>query len=126
MLYWDEMRSKWGFNDGSSIPSDAEPRRDVYIKAVNVLAEKLNSNYRVAPYNRLGMHNWCLIVNVPKDIDITDVAAVARSEDHEDIQLNEAIQQCFELNLDQFFTVTVTIDQEGMNAFLEQLKTEEE
>lgn len=35
MRYWDDMRTKYGFNDGGAVPDSAEVYRTVYIRAVN-------------------------------------------------------------------------------------------
>jgi len=43
MKYWDEMQSKWGFEDGGCVPAGAEVYREVYIRAVNLMAKKLGS-----------------------------------------------------------------------------------
>jgi hypothetical protein len=43
MRYWDNMRTKYGFNDGGAVPDGAEIYRAVYIRAVNQLAEQLSS-----------------------------------------------------------------------------------
>jgi hypothetical protein len=38
MRYWDEMRTKYGLNDGGAVPAGAEVYRAIYIRAVNKLA----------------------------------------------------------------------------------------
>lgn len=71
MLYFDDMRTKYGFDDGNVIPPDAEARRTVYVRALNVLAEKYDSSVRAIAYDRFGVHNWCLILFASLDADLT-------------------------------------------------------
>jgi hypothetical protein len=62
MQYWDD---KYGFNDGGSIPCDADLARRVYVQALNALAERNCSQVRAIAWNRPGLHNRCLILVVP-------------------------------------------------------------
>jgi len=67
MQYWESMLTKWGFDDGTTVPDGVEVYRDVYLKTVNRLAEKHGSSQRFVPYDRDGIHNPCLVVLVPCD-----------------------------------------------------------
>ncbi len=122
MKYWEEMSSKFGFSDGESIPSDAEAHRSVYTQAINVLAEELGSAYRVVEYNRSGMHNWCLIVSIPKDADPTDITV----PEGEDEGLRRAINVAHDLMLDQYVRTEVTVDRAGLDNLLTNLDITEE
>ena len=67
MKYFDEMRTKWGFGDGGTVPPDAEACRTVYIEALNQIAAKLGSELRAYAYDRPGVHNPYLILFCEKD-----------------------------------------------------------
>jgi len=117
MRYWDEMRTKYGFNDGGAVPDGAEVYRAVYIRAVNQLAEQLNSSVRAVAYDRAGVHNWCLILFY----DVNDLAGRVPDELAEpldvsgrevlepDEAMDEAIQQAYLLDLDSFVQVSVDL-----------------
>lgn len=117
MRYWDEMRTKYGFNDGGAVPDGAEVYRAVYIRAVNQLAEQLNSSVRAVAYDRAGVHNWCLILFY----DVNDLAGRTPDELAEpldvsgrevlepDEAMDEAIQQAYLLDLDSFVQVSVDL-----------------
>lgn len=61
------MRSKYGFKDGSDIPSDAQYYRRIYVTLINHFANLLKSNYVAKEFNRPGFHNYCLIMFCQKD-----------------------------------------------------------
>lgn len=115
MRYWEDMRSKYGFNDGGAVPDGAEVYRAVYIRALNTLAEQLNSRIRAVAYDRSGAHNWCLILFY----DLNDVQAYTPDELAEPLELSadevlapdealaEAIRQAYRLDLDSFVWVEV-------------------
>ena len=128
MRYWEEMQSKWGFNDGEAIPEGVEHYRTVYIRAVNRLAEQLNSQVRAVAYNRCGLHNFCLVL-FHNLTDLVDVP-VEQYTEHMDIPaavvepdeaMREAIWQAETWHLDELLEVTVAIDP-GLEAFLNELK----
>jgi hypothetical protein len=117
MRYWDDMRTKYGFNDGGAVPDGAEVYRAVYIRAVNQLAEQLGSRVRATAYDRAGVHNWCLILFY----DVNDLAGRVPDELAEpldvsgrevlepDEAMDEAIQQAYLLDLDSFVQVSVDL-----------------
>jgi hypothetical protein len=70
MKYWEEMRSKWGFGDGETVPHGADLFRKVYVDVVNALAERDGAEYRAYPFDRAGLHNWCMILIAPKDAEV--------------------------------------------------------
>jgi hypothetical protein len=117
MRYWDEMRTKYGFDDGGAVPDGVEVYRTVYIQAVNKLAEQLNSSVRAIAYDRAGVHNWCLILFY----DVEDLAGRTPDELTEpldvsggevldpDAAMDEAIGQAYLLDLDSFVQVSVDL-----------------
>lgn len=117
MRYWDEMRTKYGFNDGGAVPDGAEVYRAVYIRAVNQLAEQVGSRVRAAAYDRAGVHNWCLILFY----DVNDLAGRTPDELTEPLEvsgrevlepdeaMDEAIGQAYLLDLDSFVQVSVDL-----------------
>lgn len=117
MRYWDDMRTKYGFNDGGAVPDGAEVYRTLYIRAVNQLAEQLASGVRAAAYDRAGVHNWCLILfyavndlsgRTPDELaEPLDLSAGEVLEPDEAI--DEAIQQASLLDLDGFVQVSVDL-----------------
>jgi hypothetical protein len=128
MRYYEEMCSKYGFSYGDSIPAGIEHYRRVYVAAINRVAAKLGSNFRVIPYDRQGMHNWCLVVVIPKEMesgDPEDLGFIAQVEnmpeyDGDDL-LIEAVQVCHGMDLDSFVQTTVTVDMEGVMKCLDEL-----
>ena len=136
MKYWDDMTEKYGFNDGASAPADARFARDVYCKVVNALAERKGSNWRVVPFNRPGMHNSCMIIQVSAtwfnevflpqqtwdrpweaDESIEIGAPVAGHDD----QLQEAVRAASDMDLDDLIEVEVRINSQGFDELLERI-----
>lgn len=116
MDYWEEMNSKWGFSDGEAVPPDAEQRREVYVTAINRLAERLGSAYRVEAYDRPGMHNWCLILNVAVGKTREDTL---QGQERSDAALEEAIEIASLMNLDGYITTTVTVHAAALAGMLD-------
>jgi hypothetical protein len=125
MRYWDEMRTKYGFNDGGAVPDGVEVYRAIYIRAVNKLAEQLGSGVRATAYDRAGVHNWCLILFYDvNDLaghtsgELTEPLDIAASEVLEpDDAMDEAIQQAYLLDLDGFVQVSVDLS-DDFDAFV--------
>ena len=130
MMYWEEMRSKYGFNDGGSEPIGVEEHRRVYVDAMNALLEKHKSAVRVMAYDRPGLHNHVLIVNVPKE----HVAQLTREQINggdgplpaytverpkEDSGFHAASKEAQDLNLDQFVEVKATVNEDGLASLLD-------
>lgn len=125
MRYWDDMRTKYGFNDGGAVPDGAEVYRTVYIRAVNQLAEQLGSGVRAAAYDRAGVHNWCLILfydvndlsgHAPNELaGALDIAASEVLEPDE--AMSEAIRQAYLLDLDSFVQVSADLS-DGFGEFV--------
>lgn len=131
MRFWEDMQSKYGFSDGEAMPDGIEVYRDVYIRAVNQLAEQLGSGVRVVAFNRAGVHNWCLIlIHHLSDLqaqhieDFTAHVNIAAETCEIDEGMEEAIRQANELELDSLVEVTVTVadDFEGFIEALHPIK----
>lgn len=128
MRFWEDMQSKWGFSDGDAVPDGVEVYRDIYIRAVNQLAGELGSSVRVVAYDRFGVHNWCLILMYKlADLHAHDVEDFTAPTDinaeiaQTDEALEEAIRQAYELDLDSFAEVTVTLS-DDFEGFVTQLR----
>jgi hypothetical protein len=80
----DDFTNKFGFNDGESVENRDFTARDQLVKLLNAHL----TDYVLAPYDRPGCHNACLIICYKKipghpiddypneqceDVDITDV-----------------------------------------------------
>lgn len=129
MQYWDDMRDKFGFNDGEAIPAGAELYRDVYLRAVNLLLEQEKSQVRAVRYDRPGVHNGCMILLVtatwynkvyvrevkkdPKgllpDITIPDEACTTATDGD---TYHEVIETLHEYGLDHFLNVNISVSRE--------------
>ena len=127
MMYYDEMLSKYGFNDGDSMPTGIEFYREVYMKVVNRLCEKLESNVRVVAYDRPGLHNGCIILPISIDdfVQLPDENQKGESLDNtfqgktiSDEMYEEATRQACKLCLDDFVLVQVTVDNAGLEDLL--------
>ena len=134
MRYFDEMfNNKVGFNDGDSIPPDAEQTREVYIQAINAYAERLGSEYRLVAYDRFGVHNFYLILLYAKrDLDAahidpaayhihTEIPANPINLSEADEAMQEAVRTAYEMSLDAFILISIEID-EGLTGFLSDLR----
>ena len=64
MKYWEDFQSKWGFEDGDSVPPDALLLRQVYVRELNRELRKRKSGVRLLAWDRPGMHNPLLIVRI--------------------------------------------------------------
>src|SRR5271169_1653102 len=111
MRYFESMRDKYGFNDGSAIPDDAAECRWIYIKVINKLAEREGSEYRAYAYNRSGCHNWCLILmaklsDIQKlkidNLTSSDECTKLRNDEKYDDKMRLAIVCADNMNLDRF------------------------
>lgn len=130
MKYWEDFNSKYGFSDGDATPPDAEAQREVYVTVLNALAEKFDSTVRVAKYDRPGMHNYCLILTVPKE-DLTEDGEASENffklgavEPEVDEPMLKAIMLALYRGLDDLVKIKVQIDKKGLKSVLENLDTE--
>lgn len=128
MMYFEEMETKWGFNDGNSVPDGATVYRKVYVLALNKLLEKHNSNVRVVAYNRDGVHNFCLICRVTaeefKKISEEDVTSgdstlgTGWTEPDKDEGYEKAFEEAMEAGLDDMILTTVRVNEKAFKEFL--------
>ncbi len=119
MNYWSEMRTKFGFNDGSCTPPGLDLYREAYILAVNAIAAELCSTVRAVAYDRPGMHNWCLILFYPAketaawtDEQFTCGDPPDICEDilpETDDEMVTAIEKACEMRIDDYLTVRVSL-----------------
>ena len=129
MRYWDEMESKWGFDDGEDVPEDADMYRRIYVQAVNALAEKHGSEMRAAAYNRPGAHNWCLIMLITTaDYATADQNAILIGSDEfpwevagADDAFNTALAQADELELDEIVSHTFFILEDELHETVQEV-----
>lgn len=124
MNLYESMQSKFGFGDGDAMPAQAWAARDVYVAAINNVAARLGSGVRIVKFNRCGMHNACMVLTVKADCGL-DLAAEHESVGNaaladQDDQMQDAIAQCYELELDQFIHVEVEADVEGAVGHVDQ------
>jgi len=129
MQYFGAMKEKYGFDDGGSCPTGVEIYRDVYVKAINRLAELNGSDQRIVPYNRPGVHNvymvwlvtkeWFDAVFLPRQekddewetVEYCELHAHGRSPDTEaDDAMVRAIDDAYKLNLDSYIYAKFRVD----------------
>lgn len=67
MKYFSDMNTKYGFNDGESVPNEAWEIRKIYCTVLNALLEKNKSKCRIVPFNRSGVHNPCMWIRIEKN-----------------------------------------------------------
>ena len=115
MRYLDEMVSKYGFGDGSSIPPDASARREVYVKIINNLAKEYKSEYRIQAYDRDGMHNGCMVI-FTKDGDPRFNFLLLEVDE----AMKTAVDKAIDMDVDQCVYATVHTDEELVTRLLEE------
>jgi hypothetical protein len=108
MHYWEEMRSKWGFGDGDAVPRGADLYREVYINVINALAERDGAEYRAFPFDRMGLHNWCIILIAPKDAEL-DADGAPMTGFAGDEVLAAQIEEACDMGLDAYVEVRARI-----------------
>ena len=57
---YDEMKDKYGFDDGNNIPLGIESARRKLIQYINKRLPK--DSQKLVAYDRAGAHNWCMVV----------------------------------------------------------------
>jgi hypothetical protein len=111
MRWLDEFQSKYGFNDGESIPNGAEAVREMFIKAINHFATKYGSDYRAFPFERAGSHNYYVLGFAPaSDLKELDLSAEVTLEDTDDA-FQRAIARIDEIELDRYVWIEAHIDE---------------
>lgn len=138
MRYWDEMRNKYGFSDGDAIPDGVLAYRQMYIQVVNTLAQQLESKVRAVPYDRIGMHNRCLIVfigaeevaSIPNESHFgakwAENAQTRLMQDNfldanTDTAMKQAIDFAHDLDLHEYITVELARDETRLGDLLNEL-----
>lgn len=137
MQFWSEMDTKYGFSDGEAIPPGIETYREVYLRAMNALLKRFDSNIRVVAYDRGGCHNWCLFLRVNKDAyakmmkanpasvldgsGISITSSEVTTEPKPDEAYQKALGAAYELDLDDYVEVKVTVDRKSLEAALTQV-----
>ncbi len=121
MQYWEEMNDKYGFGDGGSVPRDAELCRNVYVRALNAVAEQKGSNVRAISFNRGGCHNPILIVMVtlaqfnaiPVEYRLSgdyDLDNLPDEKEPSDAAWEATVAECMEIGLDDYVVYSPEIE----------------
>jgi hypothetical protein len=122
MQFCEDMKDKYGFNDGEAMPGGVGEYREVYLRAINAFAEKHGSEQRLIAWNRPGMHNWCLVLEVTSEYfdslksdaerytaGPTKYPAEMHLPNGRDVGLQRAITDAQDAELDQYVRVRVTV-----------------
>lgn len=86
---YEEMRTKWGFQDGNVIPEGAEESRDLLVEAINAFLPE-NCPTEAYAYDRPGMHNCYLILYRNKEDHSKDEEPAPKEVDSILSDLDEA------------------------------------
>lgn len=128
MRFWEEMQGIYGFSDGESVPDGATTYRAIYIRSVNRLAEQLDSSVRVVAYDRVGVHNPCLVLfyrlsdlSTQRIQDFTLYSDFVAEIVSADTAMEAAIEQAKLMDVDRFVVVSISIA-EQFDLFLSQLR----
>lgn len=124
MQYWEEMRSKWGFRDGDAVPQGADMFRKVYVDVINALAERDGAEYRAYPFDRGGLHNWCMILIAPKDADLSADGVVASGVAEDDV-LAAQIAEAYDMELDAYVEVRTRLLADELTDLLTRIADDE-
>jgi hypothetical protein len=120
MQYWEDFKTKFGFEDGEKIPPHAEPLRHVYCIAMNKLLIKYGSSVRVLPFERGGCHNPLLIINVSVAFydEVMKTATVknpfpdysfdGKTEEAVDDKYGHALEEAMGMDIDQYVSYPKT------------------
>ena len=112
MKFFDDMVCKIGFGDGTAYPGGVRIYRDLYVRAINELATRKKSQYRVTAHDRDGSHNFCMIVR----FSLKNPKAFVQKGDQ---RLEDAIDEARELGVDSFVRVNVKVSTKKFENFLE-------
>jgi len=122
------MTSKWGFNDGESLPEGVELYRDVYLRAMNLLLDFYRSSTRLIAFNRPGLHNPCMVLGVTAGYfdsltpDEVCSGTTCIPEDRrllaQDDAYCQAVADAMALSLDRAVVVTSQVDRRFLDAIL--------
>jgi hypothetical protein len=122
------MQSKYGFSDGNATPVAIELYRTVYIRTMNKLLEKHGSGFRLAAFDRGGMHNWCMFFVVPLE-EFNTIKDPETYIDHEfsatdpvvDDAYVEALEEAHEMQLDDFVIIDAKLDSKSLEKHLKSI-----
>lgn len=59
--FYSEMRSKYGFDDGSAVPFGAWIAREKFVHFMNARLPSGKHCPKLKVYDRPGLHNWCMV-----------------------------------------------------------------
>jgi hypothetical protein len=131
MSYWTEMESKHGFDDGRSIPADANTYRKVALEIVNALATKLGSERCMIAYDRPDAHNRCMVLCIdrynPQVKEVSQDIAMQRAVDIMLNRFDPALGVVVEPDIDEEYVRCLLADIEDtpVSELLTALKTKE-
>ena len=124
MNYFEDMMDRGGFRNGCAVPSEAYMARDIYIKVINLLAEKFNSGVRAIPYESF-THNPCRILFVRKEIAQREPALLQDSDicafDAEMWDVMYEIDDEYS-DLDAYYETKVIVNTGGLETILANIK----
>jgi len=134
MKYWEDMCSKYGFGDGDAVPVEAALVRELYVRTVNLVAERNGSSTRAVCYDRPGCHNSVMIIFVDAVMFGTLTAdqvegkadlpeAAFHTQEPPDGAWNDAVAECADMCLDDYIDVEVKLNP-SFREFLEELKAD--
>jgi hypothetical protein len=104
MRYYEEMRTKYGFEDGEAVPPDSEVVRELLVEAINAgLKKRGNFNVEAYAYDRFGAHNWCLLlyreIDSTEEDDLSEPDAVEAILAH--LEEHEYLDQCYSITIEK-------------------------
>lgn len=132
MQFFSEMNTKYGFAEGLSYPPNVTECREVYVRALNAVAESNGSQVRAVAFNRGGTRNSVLILMVSLPFFNTLTPGQVNGEEDFDTKFlpfdeptdeawERTVRQCHEMNLDDFVVTTTSIEPE-FDKYLEEFK----
>lgn len=74
---WEDLTSKWGFNEGASAESRDYEARSLIVAELNEMTGVKAAKIRMVEYDRPGLHNSCLILILPNTKDRPDAELLA-------------------------------------------------
>lgn len=121
MKYLDDMKDKWGFNDGDAMPADCWEFRKCYIRAINAVAEARGLQQRAVAFDRFGMHNSCLLLFADKDnVKLEEGLPVSTVIEEPGEGMQEVLSDLQEVDIDDAVVVTAAIDEEALQDLIKQ------
>lgn len=126
MKYWNEMDTKYGFNDGYAIPPDAEACREVYVKVLNGLLRKNESKCRIIPVNVPTRYNTLIWMRVGIPAYNRHLSGITEITDEvpADEAWNNSVEEAMEIDLDSYVRCEPTVDWSGLENDLHEILNE--